>query len=101
MTRAEDAVARLCDPAAQVSAHYVVAEDGRVWGLVEETRRAWHAVVRWWGGAADINRRSLGIEIATPGHSHGYRRFSTAEARGGEEWVGSCRTRWWPEVTNK
>src|SRR3546814_10476153 len=79
MTRAEDAVARLCDPAAQVSAHYVVAEDGRVWRLVEETRRAWHAGVGWWDGAADINGRSIGIEIANPGHSHGYRRFPDAQ----------------------
>src|SRR3546814_17592101 len=79
MTRAEDAVARLCDPAAQVSAHYVVAEDGRVWRLVEETRRAWHAGVGWWDGAADINGRLIGIEIANPGHSHGYRRFHDAQ----------------------
>src|SRR3546814_11460872 len=75
MTRAEDAVARLCDPAAQVSAHYVVAEDGRVWRLVEETRRAWHAGVGWWDGAADNTGRPIGIEIRT------------AERRGGKAGV--------------
>jgi len=75
MARAEDAVERLCDPAAQVSAHYVVAEDGRVWRLVDERRRAWHAGVSWWDGTADVNSHSVGIEIANPGHSHGYRPF--------------------------
>ena len=75
MARAEDAVERLCDPTAAVSAHYVVAEDGRVWQLVPEDRRAWHAGVAWWAGEGDINSRSIGVEIANPGHSHGYRRF--------------------------
>lgn len=79
MVRAEDAVDRLCDPAAQVSAHYVVAEDGQVWRLIDEQRRAWHAGVAWWDGAADINARSIGVEIANPGHSHGYRRFPEAQ----------------------
>lgn len=79
MVRAEDAVALLCDPAAQVSAHYVVGEDGRVWQLVDESRRAWHAGVAWWAGESDINSRSVGIEISNPGHSHGYRAFPEAQ----------------------
>lgn len=75
MTRAADAVDRLCDPAAQVSAHYVVGEDGTVWRLVPESERAWHAGVAWWAGDGDVNSRSIGIEISNPGHSHGYRPF--------------------------
>ena len=75
MVRAEDAVDLLCDPASQVSSHYVVGEDGRVWKLVDEDRRAWHAGVSWWAGESDINSRAIGIEIANPGHSHGYRHF--------------------------
>lgn len=75
MARVADAIDRLCDPAAQVSAHYVVGEDGRVWRLVPESRRAWHAGVSWWAGDSDVNGRSIGIEIANPGHSHGYRAF--------------------------
>lgn len=75
MPRVADAVALLCDPAAQVSAHYVVGDDGRVWRLVAEERRAWHAGVSWWAGDSDINSRSIGIEISNPGHSHGYRPF--------------------------
>jgi N-acetylmuramoyl-L-alanine amidase len=69
MATAEVAVARLCDPAAEVSAHYVIAEDGRVWRLVPEDRRAWHAGVGAWGGATDVNSRSIGIELANPGRA--------------------------------
>jgi N-acetylmuramoyl-L-alanine amidase len=66
------AIARLADPVAQVSAHYVVAEDGNVLQMVDETRRAWHAGRSWWRGIADVNSASIGIEIVNPGHEFGY-----------------------------
>jgi N-acetylmuramoyl-L-alanine amidase len=64
MPTAEAAVERLRDPAAEVSAHYVIAEDGRVWRLVPEDRRAWHAGAGAWGDLMDVNTRSIGIELA-------------------------------------
>jgi N-acetylmuramoyl-L-alanine amidase len=75
MKSAAEALDRLCDPAAKVSAHYVVEEDGTIWRLVPEARRAWHAGVASWCGAGDINARSIGIEIVNPGHEFGYRPF--------------------------
>jgi len=69
------AVARLCDPAARVSAHYTVDEDGTVFAHVPEDCRAWHAGLSYWAGARDINARSIGIEIVNPGHEFGYRSF--------------------------
>lgn len=69
----------LLDPARKVSAHYLVAEDGTIHSLVPERRRAWHAGVSAWGGATDINDRSIGIEIVNPGHSNGYRAFPEAQ----------------------
>jgi len=71
----EGALERLCDPAAKVSSHYLVFEDGRVAQLVPETARAWHAGMSFWAGERDINSRSIGIEICNPGHEHGYRDF--------------------------
>jgi len=59
---------RLCDSAAKVSAHYVVEEDGQIYQLVDEGRRAWHAGVSEWGGISDINSASIGIEIVNGGH---------------------------------
>jgi N-acetylmuramoyl-L-alanine amidase len=69
------AVKRLCDPEAKVSAHYTVDEDGTIFGHVPEDCRAFHAGLSYWGGATDINGRSIGIEIVNPGHEFGYRSF--------------------------
>lgn len=79
MKSAAEAIERLCDPRAQVSAHYVVEENGTVWRLVEESRRAWHAGVSCWRGQRDVNSRSIGIEIVNPGHEWGYRDFPAAQ----------------------
>jgi N-acetylmuramoyl-L-alanine amidase len=73
------AIARLADPEAKVSAHYVVAEDGQVVRMVDEAHRAWHAGRSWWRGASDINSASIGIEIINPGHEFGYRPFPEAQ----------------------
>lgn len=67
MPDAEQALAWLCDPHSGVSCHYVVFEDGRVFDLVGEHRRAWHAGLSEWCGETDVNSRSIGIEIANPG----------------------------------
>jgi N-acetylmuramoyl-L-alanine amidase len=79
MPDAASALARLCDPAAQVSAHYTVDEDGTVYAHVPEERRAWHAGISHWRGDTDINARSIGIEIVNRGHDHGYRPFPPAQ----------------------
>jgi N-acetylmuramoyl-L-alanine amidase len=71
----EAAIRQLCAPAAEVSAHYVVLQDGYIVQLVAEARRAWHAGVSSWAGKSDINSCSIGIEIANPGHDHGYPDF--------------------------
>ena len=64
MASAGAALARLCDPASQVSAHYLIDLDGTVLALVPEARRAWHAGVARWGDVEDVNSRSIGIELA-------------------------------------
>jgi N-acetylmuramoyl-L-alanine amidase len=75
MATAEAALERLCDPDARVSAHYVIEENGAIWRLVPEDRRAFHAGVSCWEGERDLNAVSLGIEIVNPGHEWGYRPF--------------------------
>ncbi|OHC73251.1 MAG: N-acetylmuramoyl-L-alanine amidase [Rhodospirillales bacterium RIFCSPLOWO2_12_FULL_58_28] len=79
MVSAEAAIERLCDPAAKVSAHYLIDEDGAVRRLVDENHRAWHAGEASWRGKSDINARSLGIELVNPGHEFGYRPFPEAQ----------------------
>ncbi|GGH48855.1 N-acetylmuramoyl-L-alanine amidase [Frigidibacter albus] len=58
---------RLCDPAAEVSAHWLIAEDGTAEALVPEPARAWHAGAGSWGTCHDVNSASIGIELANPG----------------------------------
>ena len=70
------ALARLRDPEAKVSAHYLVEEDGTVCRLVDEDKRAWHAGRSHWRGITDVNAASIGIEIVNPGHEWGYRPFT-------------------------
>lgn len=79
MTDAAAALARLRDPRAEVSAHYLIDEDGTVHALVAEAHRAWHAGVSSWRGQSDINSRSIGIELVNPGHEFGYRDFPPAQ----------------------
>src|SRR5690348_186726 len=66
MRTGAEALARLCDPAAKVSAHYLIEEDGAVWRLVEEAHRAWHAGLSCWRDCCDINGVSIGIELVNP-----------------------------------
>lgn len=75
MQDGESAIARLRDPAAKVSSHYVVAEDGTVLRLVDDDKRAWHAGASHWRDVDDVNSASIGIEIVNPGHEFGYRPF--------------------------
>jgi len=75
MQSAAEALERLCDPAAEVSAHYMIDEDGTVIRLVAEEHRAWHAGRSYWRGITDINSASIGIELVNPGHEFGYRPF--------------------------
>ena len=79
MPTGQAALTRLRDASSKVSAHYVIEEDGRIFHLVQEQRRAWHAGVACWRGHRDINGRSIGIELVNPGHEFGYREFPRAQ----------------------
>lgn len=79
METGEAALTRLRDPATKVSAHYMIEEDGRIFRLVPEDRRAWHAGAACWDGESDVNSRSIGIELVNPGHEFGYRAFPEAQ----------------------
>lgn len=76
MQSADDALERMCDPKAKVSAHYMIDTDGTVTSLVPEDKRAWHAGKSYWRGVTDINSASVGIELVNPGHEWGYEPFS-------------------------
>ena len=94
MATGEAALARLRDPAAQVSAHYLIEEDGRLFRLVAEERRAWHAGVSFWQGERNLNHVSIGIELVNPGHDFGYRPFPDAQIEVLTALLDEIRERW-------
>ena len=94
MPTAEAALARLCDPAAEVSAHYLVAEDGRVWRLVDEAARAWHAGAGIWRGRGDVNSRSIGIELANAGPLAAFPPFPEPQMAALEALLDGVMARW-------
>ncbi len=90
MATADLALARLCDPETEVSAHYLVREDGGVVRLVSQEHRSWHAGAGEWGGRADVNSRSIGIELANDGQSP----FCARQMDALEQLLGDIMQRW-------
>lgn len=90
MATAQESLERLCDPVAEVSAHYLIAEDGEVLALVPEERRAWHAGAGRWGEATDVNSRSIGIELQNRG-AHPY---AHSQMLALERLLGEVLARW-------
>jgi len=94
MADAASALARLCDPVAKVSAHYLIDEDGSVHRLVAEAKRAWHAGAARWGRIEDVNSASIGIELVNPGHEFGYRDFPEPQVDALVGLVGDIKDRY-------
>ncbi|MBJ3776685.1 N-acetylmuramoyl-L-alanine amidase [Acuticoccus sp. 2012] len=94
MTDAESAVRWLCNPASKVSCHYLIGADGALVQMVEETRRAWHAGVSAWDGTGDINSRSIGIELDSPGHRPDAPCFPQAQMASLLALLDGIRSRW-------
>lgn len=86
-----DAACRtLCNPDNEVSAHYLIGQDGCVISMVEEGKRAWHAGAGTWGGRGDVNSRSIGIEMSNTGFTP----FSAALMDSLEPLLAGIMTRW-------
>ena len=94
MPTADEALAWLCHPTSQVSAHYLIDEAGKTYQLVEDEKRAWHAGESFWQGCTNINSCSLGIELSNPGHSHGYQPFPEPQIEALLQLCEQLRARW-------
>ena len=90
----DEALTTLCDPAAEVSCHYVIDEAGAVIQMVPETARAWHAGVSSWKGERDVNSASIGVEIANSGHDGGLPPFTGAQIAATIALVKDISSRW-------
>ena len=90
MASCAEARERLCDPAAEVSAHWLLSETGAAEALVPEEARAWHAGAGEWGGRTDVNSRSIGIELANRGDHP----FPEPQMQALEELLAGILARW-------
>jgi N-acetylmuramoyl-L-alanine amidase len=93
MESARAALARMRDPGAKVSAHYMIDESGTVYRLVAENMRAWHAGTASWDGESNINDRAIGIELVNPGAEFGYRPFPEPQMKALEQLAGDLLRR--------
>lgn len=84
------ALERLCAPEFEVSAHYLIGEDGTAWQMVDEADRAWHAGAGAWGDVRDVNSHSIGIELANPGEDD----FELPQMRSLETLLAGMLDRW-------
>lgn len=50
----------------RVSAHYLIDEKGKIYHLVADHKRAWHAGESFWQGQTSLNHNSIGIELCSP-----------------------------------
>ena len=82
------------NPHSNVSAHYLIDEEGQIYHLIEEDKRAWHAGESYWQGCTDLNSCSIGIELSNPGHSYGYRPFPEAQIEGLLKLSKEIQIRW-------
>ncbi len=90
MDSAQAAIDWLSNPEAEVSAHYVIAPDGKITQLVAEEMRAWHAGVGSWQGKGDVNSRSIGIELSNKGDHP----FAAAQMHALEALLAEIMLRW-------
>jgi N-acetylmuramoyl-L-alanine amidase len=94
MADCDAALARLCDPASEVSCHYLISETGAVWQLVDEEQRSWHAGTGGWGRVRDVNSHSIGIELANPGPTAGFPPYPEAQMSALEALLPGILQRW-------
>ncbi len=59
----EDSIKYLCDKKNKVSCHYIISQNGKIYNLVNEKYRAWHAGQSAWLLERDLNSASIGIEM--------------------------------------
>jgi N-acetylmuramoyl-L-alanine amidase len=86
---ADVALAVLANPERKVSAHYLIGRDGKIFQLVDERARAWHAGESYWGGQRDINSASIGVEL----DNNGSERFPDAQIDALVRLLADIRTR--------
>jgi len=75
MQSERESIIRLSDPKFEVSSHFVISQNGKIYRLVQDNKIAWHAGKSCWGKYRNLNKNSIGIELVNKGHQFGYTYF--------------------------
>ena len=75
MQSERESIIRLSNPKSQVSSHFLISQNGKVYRLVQDNRIAWHAGKSCWGKYKNLNKNSIGIELVNKGHRFGYTNY--------------------------
>ena len=75
MQSERESLNRLCDLKSKVSSHFFINKNGKIYNLVKENKVAWHAGKSCWRNFKNLNKNSIGIELANKGHEFGYTSF--------------------------
>ena len=81
MKKETSAIKRLCNPAAKVSSHYFIKNNGEILNLVPDLYEAWHAGKSKWKNYNSLNKYSIGVEIQNSGHDYFYENYSSNQIR--------------------
>jgi N-acetylmuramoyl-L-alanine amidase len=79
MKNLQSAYGRLISPLSDVSAHYLVSKEGKIYNLLCPRFKAWHAGKSQWRKDKNLNNNSIGIELENKGHDHGYTKFTSKQ----------------------
>jgi len=75
MQSERESLNKLCNLKSKVSSHFFISKNGKIYNLVKENKTAWHAGKSCWRNFKNLNKNSIGIELANKGHEFGYTSF--------------------------
>ena len=81
MKKESDAINKLTNFKFDVSCHYFIKNNGKIFVMVPDSYIAWHAGKSRWKLYKSLNRYSIGIEINNPGHNFNYKKFSKKQTQ--------------------
>lgn len=70
---------KLNDLKSEVSCHYLISREGKIYNLLCPKFKGWHAGISEWKNVKNLNDYSIGIELENKGHEHGYTNFTNSQ----------------------
>ena len=75
----KSAYRKLNDLKSEVSCHYLISREGKIYNLLCPKFKGWHAGISEWKNVKNLNNYSIGIELENKGHEYGYTNFTNRQ----------------------